>query len=178
MDLSLALAQGFHNAPRLYGDETVRSAPRVSGIHSGLRAARSEFTFGIRDGVTGLFLQPYNGARERGTKGFVQGMGKGLGGFILKDISALISPLGYTMKGVHKEIIKGRQPTAFVRNARIIQGQQDLEALDDAAKERAMAKVNAAWQVVLEFRKEDEALKQKSVKGRVAVLKEQRKADK
>ena len=24
MDLSLALAQGFHNAPRLYGDTTVR----------------------------------------------------------------------------------------------------------------------------------------------------------
>jgi hypothetical protein len=24
MDLSLALAQGFHNAPRLYGDPTVR----------------------------------------------------------------------------------------------------------------------------------------------------------
>jgi len=24
MDLSLAIAQGFHNAPRLYGDTTVR----------------------------------------------------------------------------------------------------------------------------------------------------------
>lgn len=84
MDLSLAVAQGFHNAPRLYGDTTgthscifllilwsvltiqclprnnilisltVRTTTRISGFHSGLRAAGEEFVFGIYDGVTGL----------------------------------------------------------------------------------------------------------------------------
>ena len=98
MDLSLAIAQGFHNAPRLYGDDTVRTPPRISGFHSGLRAAGSEFTFGIYDGVTGLVLQPYHGARKNGTLGFFQGVGKGIGGFVLKDLAASIGPLGYTLK--------------------------------------------------------------------------------
>jgi hypothetical protein len=38
MDFTLALAKGFHNAPKLYGD-TVRPAERITGLQSGLRAA-------------------------------------------------------------------------------------------------------------------------------------------
>lgn len=178
MDLSLAIAQGFHNAPRLYGDTTVRTPPRVSGIQSGLRAAGSEFTYGIYDGVTGLFLQPYHGARENGALGFVQGVGKGIGGFVLKDLAAIIGPFGYTMKGVHKEIIKGRQPTAFIRKARQIQGVKDARELDHAAKERESTKVDAAWRIVSEIRKEDEAKMDEGLKGRVAVLKQKHRMDK
>lgn len=119
MDLSLAIAQGFHNGPRLYGDSTVRTPPRISGIQSGLRAAGSEFTYGVYDGVTGLWIQPYHGARKNGALGFVQGVGK-CSGFVFKDLAAIIGPFGYTLKGVHKELIKSRQPTAFVRKARMI----------------------------------------------------------
>lgn len=39
MDFTLSLAKGFHNAPKLYGDESVRQADRVTGFQSGLRAA-------------------------------------------------------------------------------------------------------------------------------------------
>jgi len=39
MDFTLALAKGFRNAPRLYGDETVRPATKVTGIQSGLKAS-------------------------------------------------------------------------------------------------------------------------------------------
>lgn len=175
MDLSLAVAQGFHNAPRLYGDTTVRPPPRVSGIQSGLRAAGSEFVFGVYDGVTGLFLQPYHGAQKNGALGFVQGIGKGFGGFVLKDLAAIIGPFGYTLKGVHKEIIKNRQPTAFICKARQIQGGKDARELDSMAKEREMAKVDAAWRIVCEIRKEDEAQMEEGLKGRVAVLKQKRR---
>ena len=178
MDLSLAIAQGFHNAPRLYGDSTVRTAPRISGIHSGLRAAGSEFTFGVYDGVTGLFLQPYHGARDRGTLGFVQGMGKGLGGFVLKDLAAVFGPFAYTMKGFHKELIKSRQPTAFIRKARQLQGGIDAKALSKDIKQQDLNKIDAAWQIVSEIRKEDEAQKKEGVKGRLAVLREQQKQGK
>ena len=99
MDLSLAIAQGFHNAPRLYGDTTVRKPTRITGFHSGLRATGEEFVFGIYDGVTGLVLQPYRGAKQRGTIGFVSGVGKGFGGFILKDFAALTAG-AYIFKGV------------------------------------------------------------------------------
>lgn len=39
MDFTLSLAQGFHNAPKLYGDQTVRQADKVTGFQSGLKAA-------------------------------------------------------------------------------------------------------------------------------------------
>lgn len=128
MDLALALAQGFHNAPRLYGDTTVRRPVRVTGIKSGFKAAGHEFVYGIYDGVTGLVKQPYHGAKEHGTVGFIKGVGMGLTGFVLKDVSALVSPVAYGMKGVHRELLKntGRDPTKFIRRARIAQGQSDL----------------------------------------------------
>ena len=178
MDLSLAIAQGFHNAPRLYGDSTVRTAPRISGIQSGLRAAGSEFAFGVYDGVTGLVLQPYHGARDNGALGLVKGVGKGIGGFVLKDLAAIIGPFGYTLKGVHKELIKGRQPTAFIRKARMIQGGKDVRALDGMAKERESTKIDAAWRIIAEIRREDENQKEEGLKGRLVVLKEHRQSEK
>ena len=39
MDFTLSLARGFHNAPKLYGDESVRQAEKITGFHSGLKAA-------------------------------------------------------------------------------------------------------------------------------------------
>jgi hypothetical protein len=39
MDFTLGLARGFHNAPKLYGDDTVRPTERVTGFQSGLKAA-------------------------------------------------------------------------------------------------------------------------------------------
>lgn len=39
MDFTLGLARGFHNAPKLYGDESVRQADKVTGLQSGLKAA-------------------------------------------------------------------------------------------------------------------------------------------
>lgn len=39
MEFTLSLAKGFHNAPKLYGDETVRTADKVTGLRSGLKTA-------------------------------------------------------------------------------------------------------------------------------------------
>ena len=39
MDFTLSIARGFHNAPKLYGDESVRPSEKITGIQSGLRAA-------------------------------------------------------------------------------------------------------------------------------------------
>ena len=43
MDFTLSLAQGFHNAPKLYGDDSVRKADKVTGFQSGLKAAGKVF---------------------------------------------------------------------------------------------------------------------------------------
>lgn len=39
MDFTLSIARGFHNAPKLYGDDTVRQADKITDFQSGLKAA-------------------------------------------------------------------------------------------------------------------------------------------
>ena len=39
MDFSMNIARGFHNAPKLYGDQTVRQNEKITDLQSGLKAA-------------------------------------------------------------------------------------------------------------------------------------------
>lgn len=39
LDFTTGIANGFRNAPRLYGDETVRQPGKITGFHSGLKTA-------------------------------------------------------------------------------------------------------------------------------------------
>ena len=84
MDFTLGIARGFHNAPKLYGDDTVRPQEKVTDLQSGLKAAGKEFGLGFYDGITGLVTQPLRGAEKEGAAGFLKGVGKGIGGLILK----------------------------------------------------------------------------------------------
>lgn len=148
IDLSVALAQGFHNAPRLYGDDTVRRPRRVTGIRSGLRAARAEFAYGIYDAWTGVVRLPVRGAKDGGgIKGFTKGVGMGLTGLVLKDISAFVGPVGYTLKGLKKQVERRRQPSRHVRRSRILQGQCDMSELSDEERSSCIEKVEKGWEV-------------------------------
>ncbi|KAI0006887.1 hypothetical protein F4779DRAFT_594506 [Xylariaceae sp. FL0662B] len=177
VDLSLALAQGFHNAPRLYGDETVRRPIRVTGVCSGLKAARNEFVYGFYDAFTGLVRLPVRGAREDGVRGALVGVGMGLTGFVLKDLSALLGPVGYTLKGIAKEAERGRQPTKYIRRARIMQGQREVHALATEAERQAAVQqeVVDGWQVM---RRLAEAImrenRRRGLPGRLGLTKEGR----
>lgn len=148
IDLSVALAQGFHNAPRLYGDDTVRRPTRVTGIRSGLRAARSEFLFGVYDAWTGVVRLPYRGARHGGgVEGFAKGVGMGVTGFGLKNIAAVVGPFGYTLKGIKKQVERRRQPTKHIRRARILQGQKEAAAMETQERDAREKEVVSGWEV-------------------------------
>ena len=175
MDLSVAIAQGFHNAPRLYGDTTVRTPTRITGIRSGLKAAGEEFAYGIYDGWTGLVKQPYAAAKQGGIGGFAKGVGKGVGGWILKDLAAFTAPVGFIAKGAHKELIKGRQPTSFIRQARVYQGEKDFRDLPDGEKDAAMDHVAKAWQTVTDIRQDFEAKRSRGLRGRLGVYRERKR---
>lgn len=43
-----------------------------------------EFVSGFYQGVTGIVTQPYSEAKRSGSAGFFKGIGKGIGGVILK----------------------------------------------------------------------------------------------
>jgi hypothetical protein len=46
--------------------------------------ARQEFGYGFYDGISGLITQPLRGAEKEGTAGLIKGIGKGIGGLLLK----------------------------------------------------------------------------------------------
>ena len=87
MDFFLALTRGFKNAPKLYGDDTVRPTNNVYNFKSGVATASRELGLACFDGVTGLVTQPYREATKHGPRGFPAGVGKGIGGLILKPSS-------------------------------------------------------------------------------------------
>jgi len=143
-------------------------------MKSGLKAAGEEFVFGIYDGVSGLVVQPYTGARDNGPFGFVKGVGMGLTGFVLKDLAAIFGPFGYTFKGVHKELLKSRQPTHFIRKARILEGQRDLGSLDDKELKIAIEAVNHGWSVVQQIWDVMDQKRKQSLIGRIHVMRERK----
>lgn len=131
MDFTMALAKGFHNAPKLYGDDTVRPAENITGVKSGLMAASRGFGFGVYDGITGLITQPLRGAEKDGAVGLIKGIGKGVGGLILKPGAAIWGLPGYAMTGVYKEIQKnfGSNVQNYLIAARTTQGQFEAQQL-------------------------------------------------
>lgn len=136
VDVMTALALGFRNAPRLYGDPTVRPPPhQITGVRSGLRAAGSELGLGFYDGVAGLVRLPYADTKEDGAVGLAIGLGKGVGGLFLKPISGIVGVGPYTSKGVQAELRKHFRDTLkterWIRHARMNQGEKDVrESMD------------------------------------------------
>ncbi|KAK5134626.1 hypothetical protein LTR08_006282 [Meristemomyces frigidus] len=124
MDLAMGLTKGFHNAPKLYGDDTVRKPDKITDFKSGIRAATKEFGYGMYDGITGVVTQPMRGAQKDGAAGFLKGIGRGLGGIYLKPGAAIFGVAAYPMMGVYKEMQKqfGSSVQNYIIAARTAQG--------------------------------------------------------
>ncbi|RPA96557.1 UDP-Glycosyltransferase/glycogen phosphorylase [Choiromyces venosus 120613-1] len=157
MEVSLAVAQGFHNAPRLFGDE-VRHPYRITGLQSGLRAAGKEFALGVYDGVTGIVTKPYHGAKEGGAAGFVKGLGRGVAGGVLKTNAATAGVVGFTLKGVHMEVRKGKDRGVgeVVHRERIRQGEaeaRELQSMGEDVVKEVKRRVEEGWGLVEEEKK-------------------------
>ena len=130
MDFTLSLARGFHNAPKLYGDDKVRQTEKVTDLQSGLKVAGKEFGFGLYDGISGLVTQPIDGAKKGGIAGFLKGVGKGIAGVVIKPQGAFWALQGYTFKGIYKEIQKhfGASTLNYIIAARTSQGYEAMNA--------------------------------------------------
>ena len=128
MNFCMGLARGFRNAPKLYNDDTVRPAEKVTGFASGLKVAGKEFGFGLYDGLSGLVTQPLRGAEKEGGRGLLKGVGKGIGGLVLKPAAAFWSLPAYAMQGVHAEVrnLFARSSNNYIITSRVHQGREDL----------------------------------------------------
>ncbi|ETI23926.1 hypothetical protein G647_05733 [Cladophialophora carrionii CBS 160.54] len=151
MDLSMSITKGFHNVPKLWGDDTVRPQEQVSDLKSGVTAAGKEFGFGWYDGVTGLFTQPWKGAQKEGTSGFFKGIGKGIGGLATKPGAALFGIPGHMMKGVHKEVQKlfGSNVQNYIAASRTAQGYEEWLESSDVEKQDVIVR----WKLIQKYLK-------------------------
>ena len=126
--LMLTTAKGLQNTPRMWNDRTVRPLPEVKGYQSGLRAAGTGLGYGLYDGFTGLATQPYQGYKESGATGFAKGVGKGIGGFMIKPWAGLFGLPGFAYEGIHKEILKivGKKVESYIVSVRKEEGLEEF----------------------------------------------------
>ncbi|KAI8626708.1 hypothetical protein F5Y19DRAFT_214387 [Xylariaceae sp. FL1651] len=164
MNFCMGLARGFRNAPNLYNDDTIRPTEKVTSFSSGLKLAGKEFGLGMFDGITGLVTQPLKGAEKEGGAGLLKGLGKGVGGLILKPAAAVWSIPAYTMAGVHAEIrtLFAQNAHSYIVASRISQGNEDFN--NSSVEEREDIEVR--WLSKKDNMKGFYALKQKE-KGKL-----------
>ncbi|KAH8657897.1 putative glucosyl/glucuronosyl transferase [Xylariales sp. PMI_506] len=151
MEISVGLTKGFHNFPKMWGDDTVRPQEQVVDFKSGVKAAGKEFGFGWYDGVTGLATQPWRGAQKEGVTGFVKGFGRGIGGFATKPFAGFAGILGHTIKGVHKEVQKlfSGNVQNYIVASRVAQGYEEWLQSSEAEKQDVIAR----WTLVQKYLK-------------------------
>ena len=80
----------------------MRQRPRHIG--EGLTQAAGHFGRGIIDGVTGLFLKPYEGAKKEGAVGFLKGLGKGFIGLVTKPIAGALDMISTTTDAIRQSL--------------------------------------------------------------------------
>jgi hypothetical protein len=103
VDIPFALAEGLRNAPAMYGDKPRDLGPVTDWKTGGIVAGKG-FVFGLYDGISGLVMEPVNGAKKEGALGALKGFGRGLGGMYWKPNAGLAGLLGYTMQGIYKSV--------------------------------------------------------------------------
>jgi hypothetical protein len=151
MQMSVGITKGFHNAPKIWGDDTVRPQAQVSDLKSGFMAIGKEFGYGWYDGVTGVVTQPWKGAQKEGTSGFFKGIGKGVGGLITKPGAALFAIPAYFMKGSYKEVQKlfGNNVQTYIVASRVAQGHEEWLQSSDAQKQDVIDR----WKLIQKYLK-------------------------
>lgn len=98
IDMPYAVAEGFRNLPKLYGEDVPPHAP-VTDFKSGAIVGSKEVARGLATGLVDIFVQPYKGAKEDGVGGFVKGTGKGVLGTFAKLGGAGMAIWAYPVQG-------------------------------------------------------------------------------
>ena len=83
LDLPVAMADGFHAMPMLYGDKKMERGA-VKDWKSGMKVGGKSLGKGFFDGFTGIVTDPIRGAAEDGVGGFAKGFVTGTLGVLFK----------------------------------------------------------------------------------------------
>ena len=98
----------------------------VEGLYGGLKE--------LKNGITGVVLQPYHGAKKSGVKGFFKGLGKGF-------VGLAISPFSAALKFLHSLAVGTKNTVNFIfgnskvrikrfRYPRVLDGEEPMKPYD------------------------------------------------
>ncbi len=73
---------------------------KPKNVLQGLQKGGKAVLHGFKEGITGLFTQPYENARKEGLLGLVKGAGKGLAGLVIKPVTGVIDFASKTTEGI------------------------------------------------------------------------------
>ncbi|CAK9022321.1 unnamed protein product [Durusdinium trenchii] len=106
----------------------IRNAKQIENIHDGLVEAGKSFVDGL-EGLTDVFTQPFEGAKQDGLGGFVRGVGRGFAGSVLKPVSKLGEAISDVGSGIASSVspdggaTKRRRRRCRVRPPRLLFGE-------------------------------------------------------
>lgn len=103
VDIPLAITEGLKSIPGHYGGN-VRDHGPVTDVKSGAAVAGKTFAWGMIDGVSDLFVQPYKGARKEGALGAIKGVGKGVANLTTKSGAGMFGLFAYNSQGIAKSV--------------------------------------------------------------------------
>ncbi|GAM40538.1 hypothetical protein TCE0_039r12963 [Talaromyces pinophilus] len=151
VDFPLAITEGLHHLPRLYGDE-VRNHGQVKDWKSGGVVAGKTFGYGFADGLSGAVIKPYEGAKEGGWAGFGKGLGKGVMGLVTGPGAGMFGLFAYPFLGMYKSIsTSSLSPTQRkILLARQVYGSYMARQREYAAQDRGQERDEATQDLVPE----------------------------
>ncbi|RSM17141.1 hypothetical protein CDV31_004034 [Fusarium ambrosium] len=134
--IPFASTEGFRNVPLLYGEE-LRDYGEIYDWKSGITFGAKAVVFGVVDGVAGLFILPYQGAKKQGVFGAAKGVGKGVAGLTSKVFTATIGSATYPLQGIYKSIwrLANSRTRQAIQMARFAEGKY----LVDKGRERGVS---------------------------------------
>lgn len=116
VQVGMGLTQGFHNAPKIWGDKIIRSQIPIHGISSGIKAGYKQFTLSAYDGVTGFVSKPMQRSKQHKLRGTLAGLSIGTLSGISNIISGFTAVITFPLKGVEVELsqyIMSKTPSLY-----------------------------------------------------------------
>ncbi|KAI5890577.1 uncharacterized protein SCHCODRAFT_02508535 [Schizophyllum commune H4-8] len=119
------LHEGFANLPSLYGS-SVRHQKKVTGIGTGVKEGGKALFWGVTDGISGLVLEPYEGAKKDGTVGALKGAARSVANLYMKPLAGMLGFVSLPLQGAWRSIESPRsqQQERQQRRLRVEEGEE------------------------------------------------------
>ena len=121
------------------------NAAPVDGFLEGVAEGGLAFGKGIASGVSGLFLKPFEGLKDKGAKGLVEGVGKGVVGLAAQPLSGALEFVSKGVEGASAALDLDKDQDRRYRLPRAAYGDMVVRPFDPHAAEGYQMLKNAMW---------------------------------